>query len=54
MVLLASGITLHAEGILFEHLQPQGNQLKLLLPLVLLPVRVCVIGSTTLPPMPHL
>ena len=50
----ASGITPHAEGILFEHSQPQGDQLKLLLPLVLLPVRVCVIGSTTLPPMPHL
>ena len=30
----ASGITPHAEGILFEYSQPQGDQLKLLLPLV--------------------
>ena len=38
----------HARGILYESAQPTGDQLmSLLFPLVLLPVRACVLGSAT-------
>ena len=44
---LASGIASHAQGMLFESVQLPENQLKLILPLVLLPVDVCVIVLDT-------
>ena len=46
----ATGTAPHARGILFEFAQPTGDQMSVLFPLVLLPVRVCVFGSDTLHP----